>query len=163
MFEKYKENKLQNKLSAIFKKVNYSISAEDFAEIVENDSLKSIVDIDFQKFDNKVLTEIFNAFYFYSQSNYAKSLTSSFSVVEFILRKEYSKGGNKFQEAKSSELLKWARNRDIISSKHFFYLEGIRQTRNKVIHDLKQCMPEEAKLAMSLSLIISKNLSKKKS
>lgn len=163
MFDKYKENKLQNNLSNIFKNINYSVSAQNFIESVDSEDLNKILNIDVKKFDNKVLTEIYNAFYFYSQKNYAKSLISSFSVIEFMLRKEYSQSGNNFQEARSSELLKWSRNRDIISSKHFFYLEGIRQTRNKVIHDLKECMPEEAKLAMSISLIISKNLSKKKS
>ncbi len=147
--------------SSIFKKINYSVSVEEFVSAVNERDLKKLVRLDFRKIDNNLSVELFNAYYFLSKKDFSKSLMSSFSVIEFLLRKEYSKTAINSRDIKISELLKWAKNRNIISSKNYNYLEGIRQARNKAVHNLKQCLPEESYLALSIATEIISFYTKK--
>ena len=140
--------------SLILKEINYRFSAEEFVNNVSEADLNRLLKIDYDSMDNRVIAEFFNSYYFYAKKLFAESLKSSFSVVEFLIRNEYSKTSVDASSMSSNNLLKWARNRNYISKKNFNYLQALRETRNKIVHYMTRCLPEEAKL----SLIISTNI-----
>ncbi|MEA3450642.1 MAG: hypothetical protein U9Q83_01920 [Bacteroidota bacterium] len=148
-------------LSTIFKKISYAVSVDEFIDFLPKKDLKIILKIDYKKFDKNFLTKFFTAYYNYYKNLYSESLINSFSVIEFLIRNEYAKTATNNEELKNTELLKWARNRDIISVRFFNYLQGIRQARNKITHNMKTCLPEESKLALVIATQILSDFSEK--
>ena len=148
-------------LSTIFKKISYAVSVDEFIDFLPEKDLNIILKINYKKIDNSILTKFYTAYYNYYKNLYAESLINSFSVIEVLIRNEYSKTATNNEELKNTELLKWARNRDIISVRFFNYLQGIRQARNKIAHNMKTCMPEESKLALVIATQILCEFSQK--
>lgn len=153
------KKKSKSVLSNIFKKISYTVSVDEFADLLPDNDLKIISKINYKKFDKNILTKFYTAYYNYYKNLYSDSLINSFSVIEVLIRNEYAKTATNNEELKNTELLKWARNRDIISVRFFNYLQGIRQARNKITHNMKICMPEESKLALVIATQILGNFS----
>ncbi len=140
------------KLKAIIKKMNLSIDVDMLVDIIEQNNLQSIYNWDFNKDDTKIIESLILACYEYDKNNFKVSLANSFSVVEYVLRSEYAKKSFDASSLRAVELLKWARNRKILNDKNFNLLMAFRSVRNDIVHKLKSCSKEEAKICLDISI-----------
>ncbi len=152
LYNKFKKIADKAQLSAFLKKIGSNVDAGEMIEILNQEKYNDLSQIDIEKYNSKTLKNLFETHYLYEKRMFDKAFLASFSVIENYLRTEYLKNSNQNVVSSSQELLKWARNRNIVNKTDYLHLEAFREQRNKISHELYDCSKEEAKLLLDIAV-----------
>ncbi|MBN2892914.1 MAG: hypothetical protein JXL97_13690 [Bacteroidales bacterium] len=145
-------------LKSLLKKIDFQVDVDDFFRIIEENNYTELLDIKTDKVDLKTIKSLVEAYYYLAIKQYDKSFSSSFFLIEFLVRNEYSKTSIDASKMRFSELIKWAKNRNVFTSQQYYFLMAFKETRNKLVHELVSCSPEEAKIILTLAFNIFKKI-----
>ncbi len=146
-----KNIKLKNiRLKNIYNKAKLNVDFEEFMQAISEKNLPDIYSLNLLQKEEKFTRGLFEAYYFFGIEQFEKSFTSSFFVIEHFLRKKYSETSSQSADIKSGELLKWAKNRRILSDEKYYHIMGFRIRRNKIVHHLEKCTKEEALMILRI-------------
>jgi hypothetical protein len=125
---------LKAKYSALVKKFNCSFSVDELIQTHEKYDLDYIFELEFRNIEKKIVDLYFDSIISLGRNSFKNAFVDIFKVLEFLLRKEYSKTGIKEQDMSVFELMKWARNRGLFDENQTKYFEAFRNTRNEITH-----------------------------
>lgn len=149
----------KSQFKTLLKKIDFQVDSDEFLEIIEQKNYSQLFEIKYNTIDSKAIKILFEAYYYLSKKQYTKSFNSSYFLVEFILRKEYEKTGSDASIIKGHELLKWGKNRDLLSRQYNLHLQAFREVRNKIVHELENSSPEETYLILKIATDLIKDVS----
>lgn len=141
----------KSKLEKVLQKTEFKADVDELLSIIKENEFSVIFDIDIKNLDLKVLRSLLEAYYNFGKNQFENSFTSSFFLIEFVFREKYGKTSSDATKISSKELIKWAKNREILQEIDFYYMMAFKIRRNQIVHHLGKCSKEEAKIIIEIA------------